>query len=112
MPDHIPSLQAQHARMMEQVSAAARMEQITAAQAIMIMNIGTDCLTAGEIQHRGYYTGSNVTYNLSRLHKLGLVGSHTPSRDRRKTMIALTASGLDLCIRLRRKLAVKQMEAA
>ena len=40
---------------------------INAVQALLLYNIGDKELTAGELRTRGYYLGSNVSYNLKKL---------------------------------------------
>ncbi len=37
---------------------------INAVQALLLFNIGDHEVTAGELKSRGYYQGSNVSYNL------------------------------------------------
>ncbi len=37
---------------------------INAVQALLLFNIGDNEVTAGELKSRGYYQGSNVSYNL------------------------------------------------
>ena len=44
---------------------------INAIQALLLFNIGNAELTAGELRSRGYYLGSNVSYNLKKLVDLG-----------------------------------------
>jgi hypothetical protein len=39
---------------------------INAVQALLLFNIGDNEVTAGELKSRGYYQGSNVSYNLKR----------------------------------------------
>ena len=36
-------------------------------QTIVLCNIGTNQLTIGELTNRGYYLGSNVSYNLRKM---------------------------------------------
>ena len=36
-------------------------------QALLLFNIGDNEVTAGELKTRGYYQGSNVSYNLKKL---------------------------------------------
>src|SRR5450432_2098280 len=45
---------------------------INSVQALLLYNIGDKELTAGELRTRGYYLGSNVSYNLKkqRLHRI------------------------------------------
>ena len=40
---------------------------INSVQALLLYNIGEKELTAGELRTRGYYLGSNVSYNLKKL---------------------------------------------
>jgi hypothetical protein len=40
---------------------------INPVQALLLFNIGQNEVTAGELKSRGYYQGSNVSYNLKKL---------------------------------------------
>src|SRR3984893_5011547 len=40
---------------------------VNSVQALLLYNIGDAELTAGELTSRGYYLGSNVSYNLKKL---------------------------------------------
>ena len=63
---------------------------INAIQALLLFNIGNSELTAGELRSRGYYLGSNVSYNLKKLVDLDFI-NHSRSRvDRRSVRISLT----------------------
>src|SRR3972149_10815261 len=44
---------------------------INSVQALLLYNIGDNELTAGELRPRGYYMGSNVSYNLKKLVEAG-----------------------------------------
>lgn len=69
---------------------------INAIQALLLFNIGDAELTAGELRTRGYYLGSNVSYNLKKLVDLGFV-SHQRSRiDRHSVRISLTEKGQEV----------------
>ena len=69
---------------------------INAIQALLLFNIGNAELTAGELRSRGYYLGSNVSYNLKKLVDLGFI-NHTRSRiDRRSVRVSLTPSGREV----------------
>ena len=66
---------------------------INAVQALLLFNIGDRELTAGELRTKGYYLGSNVSYNLQKLVEMGYL-SHQRSRvDRRSVRISLTDKG-------------------
>src|SRR5208283_4866569 len=52
-------------------------------QALLLYNIGDKELTAGELRTKGYYLGSNVSYNVKKLVEQGYL-HHSRSRiDRR-----------------------------
>ena len=38
--------------------------EINAVQALLLFNVGEQEVSAGELKSRGYYQGSNVSYNL------------------------------------------------
>ncbi len=74
-----------------------RRSDVNAVQALLLYNIGDRELTAGELRTKGYYLGSNVSYNLKKLVELGYL-SHQRSRiDRRSVRIALTEKGKEVC---------------
>jgi DNA-binding MarR family transcriptional regulator len=69
---------------------------INAVQALLLYNIGDAELTAGELRTRGYYLGSNVSYNVKKLVEMGYM-HHARSRvDRRSVRISLTDAGKDV----------------
>jgi DNA-binding MarR family transcriptional regulator len=69
---------------------------INSVQALLLFNIGDSELTAGELRSRGYYLGSNVSYNLKKLVEMGYL-HHARSRvDRRSVRISLTDKGRDV----------------
>jgi DNA-binding MarR family transcriptional regulator len=56
-------------------------------------NITSEQLTIGELTNRGYYLGSNVSYNVKKLVEMGYL-HHARSRvDRRSVRISLTDTG-------------------
>lgn len=66
---------------------------VNSVQALLIYNIGDKELTAGELRTRGYYLGSNVSYNVKKLVEMGYL-HHARSRvDRRSVRISLTEKG-------------------
>ncbi len=66
---------------------------VNAVQALLLYNIGDKELTAGELRTRGYYLGSNVSYNVKKLVEMGYL-HHARSRiDRRAVRISLTEKG-------------------
>ena len=69
---------------------------LNAVQALLIYNIGDGELTAGELKSRGYYQGSNVSYNLKKLVDLGFVSHRRSKVDRRTVRVALTPAGREV----------------
>jgi DNA-binding MarR family transcriptional regulator len=70
---------------------------INPVQALMVYNIGDQQLCAGELRTRGYYLGTNVTYNLKKLVQIGLVEQQRSRIDRRSVHIKLTQAGREVC---------------
>ena len=69
---------------------------INAIQALLLFNIGSSELTAGELRTRGYYLGSNVSYNLKKLVDLGFINHQRSRIDRRSVRISLTDTGQEI----------------
>ena len=69
---------------------------INSVQALLLYNIGDKELTAGELRTRGYYLGSNVSYNLKKLVELGFLDHQRSRIDRRSVRISLTAQGQEI----------------
>ena len=66
---------------------------VNSVQALLLYNIGDKELTAGELRTKGYYLGSNVSYNVKKLVEMGYL-HHSRSRiDRRSVRISLTEKG-------------------
>ncbi|PHR22106.1 MAG: MarR family transcriptional regulator [Hoeflea sp.] len=74
----------------------ANRTDINAIQALLLFNIGNSELTAGELRSRGYYLGSNVSYNLKKLVDLGYINHQRSRVDRRAVRISLTEHGSEI----------------
>ena len=66
---------------------------INAVQALLLFNIGDNEVTAGELKSRGYYQGSNVSYNLKKLVEMGYMHHQRCEIDRRSVRVRLTEKG-------------------
>ncbi len=66
---------------------------VNAVQALLLFNIGNSELTAGELRSRGYYLGSNVSYNLKKLVEMGFIHHQRSRVDRRSVRVSLTDKG-------------------
>ncbi|MEL6747941.1 MAG: winged helix DNA-binding protein [Pseudomonadota bacterium] len=69
------------------------MSDLTAVQALLLYNLGDSELTAGELRTRGYYLGSNVSYNLKKLVDMGYIHHQRSRTDRRSVRVSLTDEG-------------------
>lgn len=71
-------------------------DDLNSVQALLLYNIGDKELTASELRTRGYYLGSNVSYNVKKLVEMGYL-HHARSRvDRRSVRISLTVQGREV----------------
>jgi DNA-binding MarR family transcriptional regulator len=71
-------------------------DDVNSVQALLLYNIGDKELTASELRTKGYYLGSNVSYNVKKLVEMGYL-HHARSRvDRRAVRISLTEKGAEV----------------
>ncbi len=70
---------------------------VNSVQALLLYNIGDAELTAGELTSRGYYLGSNVSYNLKKLVEAGFINHQRSNTDRRSVRVRLTDKGQEVC---------------
>jgi len=70
---------------------------VNSVQALLLYNIGDAELTAGELRSRGYYLGSNVSYNLKKLVEAGYIHHQRSTNDRRSVRVSLTDKGKEIC---------------
>jgi len=66
-------------------------------QSLILFNIGPDELSIGELMYRGYYLGSNVSYNVRKLVENGYLVQQRSVHDRRTVHVRLSPKGLALC---------------
>src|SRR4026208_1401860 len=69
---------------------------INSVQALLLYNIGDKELTAGELRTRGYYLGSNVSYNLKKLVEMGFLDHQRSRVDRRSVRPKRAERGADV----------------
>lgn len=75
-------------------------DDINNVQSLILFNIGDEEVTVGELTNRGYYLGTNVTYNLKKLVEHEYVVQERSTRDRRSVRVRLTDKGIALCKQL------------
>lgn len=67
--------------------------ELNPVQALLLFNVGDHEVTAGELKSRGYYQGSNVSYNLKKLVDAGYMHHQRCEIDRRSVRVRLTEKG-------------------
>nr|WP_193825218.1 winged helix DNA-binding protein [Oceaniglobus indicus] len=67
--------------------------EINPVQALLLFNVGDHEVTAGELKSRGYYQGSNVSYNLKKLVEMEYMHHQRCGIDRRAVRVKLTPKG-------------------
>lgn len=72
-------------------------EDINNVQALILFNMRGEELTVGELTNRGYYLGSNVSYNLRKMAEHGYITQERSPHDRRSVRVRLSDKGLALC---------------
>jgi DNA-binding MarR family transcriptional regulator len=68
-------------------------QDINNVQALILFNIGGDELTVGELTVRGYYLGSNVSYNVKKMVEAGYLKQERSQHDRRSVRVCLSDKG-------------------
>ena len=88
-----------HRRFLDVIKAELdrlKIEDINNVQTLILYNIGTENLTIGELTVRGYYLGSNVSYNIKKLVENEYLMQERSSHDKRSFKIKLAPKGLSL----------------
>ena len=78
-------------------------EEISPVQFMMLQTIAAadGDLSVRDLVTRGYYLGSNASYNLKQLVEAGYADRQTAARDKRTARVRLTERGTRLCAALR-----------
>lgn len=74
-----------------------KIDDINNIQTLILYNINSEQLTIGELTNRGYYLGSNVSYNVKKLVENNYLVQERAPHDKRSTRIKLSDKGLQLC---------------
>lgn len=73
-----------------------KIEDVNNVQTLILYNIGDDQLTVGELTNRGYYLGTNVSYNVKHLVESAYLIQEKAPHDKRSTRVRLSEKGQDL----------------
>ena len=103
MSDHylevISLIERLHRQFLEVVKLeldALGIHDVNNVQAMMLFNMGDTEISVGELTSRGYYLGSNVSYNVKKLSESGYLMNERSVHDRRSIRVRLTPKGRTL----------------
>lgn len=71
-------------------------QDINNVQSMILFNIGDDELTVGELTIRGYYLGSNVSYNVKKMVENDYLVQERSVHDKRSIRVRLSEKGKEL----------------
>ena len=69
-------------------------KDINAVQALLLANIGEEEIVIRDLVERGYYQGSNVSYNIKKLVDMGYLEQERSTHDRRSVRVRLTEKAM------------------
>lgn len=71
-------------------------------QALLLANIGENAIAIRDLVDRGYYQGSNVSYNIRKLTDLGYLTQERSLHDKRSVTVQLTEKAREVvkCVRV------------
>ncbi len=71
-------------------------QDINNVQSMILYNIGDEEMTVGELTIRGYYLGSNVSYNVKKMVENGYLIQERSVHDKRSIRVKLSEKGVEL----------------
>ncbi len=77
-----------------------KISDVNNVQTLILHNIGDEELTISELTNRGYYLGSNVSYNVKKLVENGYLEQSQAKHDKRSSKVKLSAKGLELSAKI------------
>lgn len=93
-------LERLHRRFLDVIKAELdrqRIQDLNNVQTLILYNIGDEELTVGELTNRGYYLGSNVSYNVKKLVEFDYLIQERAMHDKRSVKVKLSEKGKDIC---------------
>lgn len=75
-------------------------KELNAVQALLLSNIGSEEIAIRDLVERGYYQGSNVSYNIKKLTDMGYLEQERSQHDRRSVTVRLTGKALEVVARI------------
>ena len=99
-PDLSKVIERLHRRYLDVVRAELvrqGIRDLTAVQAMLLTNIGDEEIMIRDLIDRGYYQGSNVSYNVKKLTDYGYLEQRRSEHDKRSVRVSLTDKSKDVC---------------
>ncbi len=93
---YIERLHRQFLELIDMELDRMRLADINNVQSLILFNIGEDEATIGELITRGYYLGSNVSYNVRKLVEAEYLQQERSTHDRRSSRVRLSDKGMHL----------------
>ena len=93
---HLERLHRQFLEVVKHELERLGVHDINNIQALLLYNIGETDITVGELTTRGYYLGSNVSYNVRKMVENGYLIQERSAHDRRLQRVRLSDKGLAL----------------
>ncbi|MPY69759.1 MAG: winged helix DNA-binding protein [Alphaproteobacteria bacterium] len=93
----IERLHRRHLDMLRYELDRLGVEGVSAAQVLMLTKIQDRAITVRDLVERGYYLGSNASYNIKQLADFGLIEQERSPHDKRSVRVRLTKKGKELC---------------
>jgi len=97
--ENILFIERLHRRFLDVIKAELdrlRVDDINNVQTLILYNISSERMTISELTNRGYYLGSNVSYNIKKLVENGYLMQEKSPHDKRAVRIKLSEKGLEL----------------
>lgn len=98
------SIERMHRRFLDVLRAELNrlgIREINGVQALLLANIGEEQIMIRDLVERGYYQGSNVSYNIKRLSEMGYLEQERSAHDRRSVSITLTPKAMRVVEKMR-----------
>jgi DNA-binding MarR family transcriptional regulator len=98
------SIERMHRRFLDVLRAELNrlgIRDINGVQALLLANIGEEQIMIRDLVERGYYQGSNVSYNIKRLSEMGYLEQERATHDRRSVSITLTPKAMTVVEKMR-----------
>lgn len=97
--DVISQLERMHRLLLDMIKdefSRKRIVEINPVQGLLLYNVGLEVVSAGELRSRGYYQGSNVSYNLKKLVEVGYMQYERSEIDKRSVDVSLSEKGREI----------------